>query len=146
MCDHPMKSKKRKISELTVNDANTLLLTLNDFQETLDEDEEDLPSALITVLDEFRTKLEVHRTNRFNSRYGLIADAQQHVSFSKVDAIVLLQVNIKSGPLFLVPEKRALAEERGSAEIKGKALSMEVLKNLIELVRQHVAVVVSILA
>ncbi|KAF5385104.1 hypothetical protein D9615_001045 [Tricholomella constricta] len=116
---------QRKIPDLTANDANTLLLSLNDFQAALDEDDEDLPSGLIEVLDQFRTKLEVVK----------------HVSFSKVDAIVLLQVNNKAGPLFLVSEKRALAEERGSAEIKGKALSMEVLKNLIELVRLHVAVV-----
>jgi hypothetical protein len=50
--------------------------------------------------------------------------------------------NIKSGPLFLVPETGASAEGRGLAKIEGKALSMGVLKELIELVRRHVAVVV----
>ncbi|KAF8711075.1 hypothetical protein AX14_013300 [Amanita brunnescens Koide BX004] len=118
-----MPTKKRKISDLTVNDANTLL-ALNEFQAALDEDE-DLPSGLITALDQFRTKLEVVK----------------HVTFSKVDALVLLQVNIKSGLLFLVPETRASAEERGLAEIEGKALSMGILKELIELVRRHMTVV-----
>ena len=56
---------------------------------------------------------------------------------------MLEEVNIMSEPLFLSPEKMALAEERGSAEINGKVLSMEVLKELIELVRHHVSVVVS---
>jgi hypothetical protein len=42
---------------------------------------------------------------------------------------MLHEVKIWTGPLLLVPEKRALAEEQGSAEIEGKALTMEVLKN-----------------
>jgi hypothetical protein len=60
-----------------------------------------------------------------------------------VDAITLLEVNIKSGPLFLIPEKKSFAEERGSADVEGKALTMQVLKELIQLVRHHVSVVVS---
>ena len=55
----------------------------------------------------------------------------------------MLAVNIKSGPLFLIPEKKSLAEERGSADVEGKALTMQVLKELIQLVRHHVSVVVS---
>jgi hypothetical protein len=62
--------------------------------------------------------------------------------FSKEDAITLLQVGIKTGPLFLVPETRLSAEELGSTEVGGKALTMEVLKQLIGLVRRHVSVVV----
>jgi hypothetical protein len=38
---------------------------------------------------------------------------------------------------------RLSAEELGSTEVAGKALTMEVLKQLIELVRCHVSVVVS---
>ncbi|KAF8334622.1 uncharacterized protein EI90DRAFT_2993534 [Cantharellus anzutake] len=119
-----MPPKKRKISDLTANDVNALSLTLNEFQMALVEDDEDLPPGLITALEQFREKLQVVK----------------HVSFSKVDSFVLLQVNIKSGPLFLVPEKKALAEELGSAEIGDRALSMKVLKELIELVRKHVSV------
>ena len=145
-----MPTKKRKISDLTVNDANTLLLTLNEFHAALDEDDEDLPSGLITALDQFRTKLEVVKVRiqslilAMGTRYQCAI--HQHVTFSKGDALVLLQVNIKSGPLFLVPETRASAEERGLAEIEGKALSMGILKELIELVRRHVIVVVSRMA
>jgi hypothetical protein len=57
--------------------------------------------------------------------------------------MTLLQVGIKTGPLFLVQAKRTLAEELGSNEESGKALTMDVLRQLIELVRRHVSVVVS---
>ncbi|KAF7760588.1 hypothetical protein Agabi119p4_11264 [Agaricus bisporus var. burnettii] len=87
-----MPTSKRKISDLAYN-ANSLLLSLHEFQESLDE------------------------------------------------ASTLPQANIKSGPLILIPEVKDLAEYQGSAEVEGKALSMEVLKQLIELVRRHVSVV-----
>jgi len=116
--------------KISNHDANALLLVINDLQAALDEDYEDVPSGLTAALDECRTKLEV----------------VEHASFSKVDSTVLVQVNIMSEPLFPVLEKKALAEERGSAEIKGKVLSMEVLKELIELVRHHVSVVISRMA
>lgn len=77
------------------------------------------------------------------SSWDLTDDFSQHVSFSKVDAITLIQIGIKTGPLFLVPGTRRLVEELGSAEVDGKALTMEVLKQLISLVRRHVSVVVS---
>ena len=67
----------------------------------------------------------------------------KHVSFSKVDALTLLHVGIKTGPLFLIPDQRQAAEEKGSTEVDGKALTMDVLKQLIALVRRHVSVVVS---
>ncbi|XP_006457421.1 hypothetical protein AGABI2DRAFT_123289 [Agaricus bisporus var. bisporus H97] len=113
-----MPTSKRKISDLAY-DANSLLLSLHKFQESLDEDDEDQP-GLVEALNKFRKKL---------------------ISFSKVGASALLQTNIKSGPLILVPEAIVLAEEQGSAEVEGKALSMGVLKQLIELVRRHVSVV-----
>ena len=53
-----MPHKKRKISDLTAGDANTLLQALNQFQDRLDDDDEDLPSGLLSALEEFRTKLE----------------------------------------------------------------------------------------
>jgi hypothetical protein len=52
-----MPHKKRKISDLTAGDANTLLQALNQFQDSFDDDE-DLPSGLLSALGEFRTKLE----------------------------------------------------------------------------------------
>ena len=73
----------------------------------------------------------------------LFGDFAKHVSFSEVDAITLLQVGIKTGPLFLVPETRLLAEGLGSTEVDGKSFTMEVLKQMISLVRCHVSVVVS---
>jgi len=120
-----MPQRKRKISDLTAGDANSLLQALNQFQHSLDDEDEDLPSGLLSALGEFRAQLE----------------AIKHVSFSKVDAITLLQVGIKTGPLFLVPETSLLAEGLGSTEVDGKSLTMEVLKQMISLVRHHVSVV-----
>jgi hypothetical protein len=45
-----MTRKKRKISELTVGDVNTLLEALNRFQDNLDDNDEDLPSAYMNRL------------------------------------------------------------------------------------------------
>jgi hypothetical protein len=52
-----MAYKKRKISGLTACDAVTLLEALNRFQDNTDDYDEDLPSGLLSVLDEFRTKM-----------------------------------------------------------------------------------------
>ena len=51
--------KKRKVSDLTVDDANALLRTLTEFKEQLDEEDEDLPTGLISGLEQLRRKLEV---------------------------------------------------------------------------------------
>jgi hypothetical protein len=51
--------KKRKVSDLTVDDANALLRTLAEFQEQLDEEDKDLPTGLISGLEQLRKKLEV---------------------------------------------------------------------------------------
>ena len=68
-----MPHKKRKISDLTVGDANALLQALNQFQGSLDEDDEDLPDGLITALEQFRAKIEsikvcAHQHLTFNAR------------------------------------------------------------------------------
>jgi len=53
-----MPHKKRKISDLTTADANSLLQSLNQFQDSLDDGDEDLPSGLLVALAELRMKLE----------------------------------------------------------------------------------------
>ena len=55
-----MPQKKRKISDLTAGDVNSLRLlqALNQFQNSLDDEVEDLPSGLLSALGEFRAKLE----------------------------------------------------------------------------------------
>ena len=55
----PTTRKKRKVSDLTADDANALLRTLAEFQEQLDEEDEDLPTGLISGLQQLRKKLEV---------------------------------------------------------------------------------------
>jgi len=55
----PSTRKKRKVSDLTVDDANALLRTLAEFQEQLDEEDEDLPTGLNSGLEQLRKKLEV---------------------------------------------------------------------------------------
>jgi hypothetical protein len=53
-----MGQKKRTLSDLTVGDRNALLVALDAFQGSL-EDDEDLPSGLLSTLGQFREKLEV---------------------------------------------------------------------------------------
>jgi hypothetical protein len=55
----PSTRKKRKVSDLTVDDAHALLRSLAVFQEQLDEEDEDLPTGLISGLEQLRKKLEV---------------------------------------------------------------------------------------
>jgi len=69
--------------------------------------------------------------------------SQKHTSFSKVDPTILIQVNIKIGPLFLVQDQIAAAKEIGSADINGRVITLDVLKELIALTRNRVSVVVS---
>ena len=58
-CTMPSTKKKRKVSDLTVDDANALLRTLAEFQDQLDEEDEDIPTGLISGLQQLRKKLEV---------------------------------------------------------------------------------------
>ena len=53
-----MPHEKRKISDWTAGDANQILQALNQFQGSLDEDDDDLPDGLITALEQFHTKIE----------------------------------------------------------------------------------------
>lgn len=117
--------KKRKLSNFTTGDRSAMLLALQHFQDTLDPDDEELPEGIHDTLDQLRQKLEL----------------VNHISFSKVDPTVLVQVNIKMGPLFLVPETINAAKEIGSADIEGQVITMDVLKELIMLTRKHVSVV-----
>jgi hypothetical protein len=55
----PSTRKKRKVSDLSVDDANVLLRTVAEFQEQLDEEDEELPTGLISGLEQLRKKLEV---------------------------------------------------------------------------------------
>lgn len=68
---------------------------------------------------------------------------KKHTSFSKVDPTVLVQVNIKIGPLFLVEDQIAAAKEIGSTDIDGRVITINILKELIALTRKHVSIVVS---
>jgi hypothetical protein len=61
-----MPHKKRKISGPTAEDANTLLQALNQFQDNLDDNDEDLPSGLLSALEKFRTKVEVIKVCKNN--------------------------------------------------------------------------------
>jgi hypothetical protein len=119
--------KKRKLSNFMTGDRSAMLLALQHFQDTLDPDDEELPEGIHDTLDQLRQKLEL----------------DNHISFSKVDPTVLVQVNIKMGPLFLVPETINAAKEIGSADIEGQVITMDVLKELIMLTRKHISVVVS---
>ena len=56
----------RKISDLTAGAADTLLQALNQFQYSLNDDDEDLPPSLLSALAEFRTKLEAINVRKNN--------------------------------------------------------------------------------
>ena len=68
-----MPHEKCKISDRTAGDANAILQALNQFQGSLDEDDDDLPDGLISALEQFRTKIEsikvcAHQHLTFNVR------------------------------------------------------------------------------
>jgi hypothetical protein len=52
-------AKKRKLSDLTAQDRNSLLSALAIVESTLDENDEELPFELISSLEKLRAKLEV---------------------------------------------------------------------------------------
>jgi hypothetical protein len=118
-------AKKRKLSNFTTDDRSAMLLALQHFQDTLDPEDEELPTGIHDTLDQLRQKLELVK----------------HTSFSKVDPTILVQVNIKIGPLFLVQDQIAAAKEIGSSDIDGRVITLDVLKELITLTRKHVSVV-----
>jgi hypothetical protein len=60
----PSTKKKRKVSDLTVDDANVLLCTLAVFHDQVDEEDEDLPTGLINGLQQLRKKLDSLRLFR----------------------------------------------------------------------------------
>ena len=53
------ETRKRKVSDLTADNANALLHTLAELQAQLDEEDEDLPTGLISGLQQLRKKFEV---------------------------------------------------------------------------------------
>jgi hypothetical protein len=77
------------------------------------------------------------------NRESKSSDAALHTSFSQVDPTILVQVNIKIGPLFSVQDQVAPAGEIGSADIDGWVITLDVSNELIALTRKHVSVVVS---
>ena len=125
-----------------------MLLALQHFQDTLDPEDEELPTGIHDTLDQLRQKLELIKV-RHNTCIYFYTDhdshrcRKQHTSFSKVDPTILVQVNIKIGPLFLVQDQIGAAKEIESADIDGRAITLDVLKELITLTRKHVSVVVS---
>ncbi|KAF8804939.1 hypothetical protein BYT27DRAFT_7258695 [Phlegmacium glaucopus] len=99
---------KRKVPNLTVDDANALLCTLAELQEQFDEEDEDLPTGLISGLQQLRKKLEVIPAR------------------CPFDALTLLQVKIKSGPLLLSPDVMSDIKSLG-VNMRMAELSMETL-------------------
>ena len=83
-----MRHKKRKLSDLTVGDRNALLTALNDFKDTLDVDDEELPSGLLSTLAQFREKLEVVKVS-----FNILCREKQPVLM-----ILLARIILKSGP------------------------------------------------
>ena len=140
-------AKKRKLSNFTTDDRSAMLLALQHFQDTLDPEDEELPTGIHDTLDQLRQKLELVKVRYIYNYLDIDHDShwclKKHTSFSKVDPTILVQVNIKIGPLFLVQDQIAAAKEIGSSDIDGRVITLDVLKELITLTRKHVSVVVS---
>ncbi|TFY78799.1 hypothetical protein EWM64_g5215 [Hericium alpestre] len=111
--------KRRKISDLIDDDENVLLNALTTFQATLDEDEEDLPPELLPALEKFRTKL------------GKVP----------VGHVLLLEFfsRTEDATSALLEERRAEAEAVGRSDIPSNAMSLDITKELIQLVCRHVS-------
>ena len=59
-------AKKRKLSNFTTDDRSAMLLALQHFQETLDPEDEELPTGIHDTLNQLRQKLELVKV-RYNT-------------------------------------------------------------------------------
>ena len=59
-------AKKRKLSNFTTDDRSAMLLALQHFQDTLDPEDEELPTGIHDTLDQLRQKLELVKV-RYNT-------------------------------------------------------------------------------
>ena len=59
-------AKKRKLSNFTTDDRSAMLLALQHFQDTLDPEDEELPTGIHDTLDQLRQKLELVKV-RYNA-------------------------------------------------------------------------------
>ncbi|KAH7881967.1 hypothetical protein F5I97DRAFT_1932140 [Phlebopus sp. FC_14] len=118
-----MVHKKRKISDLTIEDMSRLLLALVAFQENLDETDEELPPELLPALRKLSERLQVI----------------SHASLSRVDEVTFNKLGIALKPMFLPNEKRSEIEALGLAETEGNWLTIDATKELIRLIRNHVS-------
>jgi hypothetical protein len=59
-------AKKRKLSNFTTDDRSAMLLALQHFQETLDPEDEELPTGIHDTLSQLRQKLELVKV-RYNT-------------------------------------------------------------------------------
>ncbi|KAG2134880.1 uncharacterized protein EDB93DRAFT_1254384 [Suillus bovinus] len=98
-----MPSKKRKISDLTIEDTSRLFLALNTFQDNLDETE------LLPSLKKLAEKLQTRRT--------------QHIYFP--DQVIFNQLGIRSKPLVLRVDKRREIDSLGLAQTEVPTLDSQ---------------------
>ena len=92
-------AKKRKPSDLTAQDTNSLLSALAIFESTLDENDEELPSELIYSLEKLRAILDSEA--RVVHACIPVGFFQHSTSFSEVDSFTLVAALIQVRPLFL---------------------------------------------
>ena len=82
--------KKRKLSNLTTDDRSAMLLALQHFQDTLDPEDEELPTGIHDTLDQFRQKLELIKVHH-NTYIYLYTD---HVANSTLLSRKLIQPSL----------------------------------------------------
>ena len=133
-------AKKRKLSDLTAQDTNTLLSALAIFESTLDENDEELPSELIYSLEKLRAVLDSEA--RAVHACILVGFFQHSTSFSEVDPFTLVAAHILVRPLFLSLSMKKEIEALGKTNAATSFSSFDSTINLIKLVRNHVFIMV----
>ena len=133
-------AKKRKLSDLTAQDTNSLLSALAIFESTLDENDEELPSELISSLEKIRAVLDSEA--RVVHACIPVGFFQHSTSFSEVDPFTLVAAHILVRPLFLSLSMKKEIEALGKVDAATSFLSFESTINLIKLVRNHVFIMV----
>ena len=109
------------------------------FESTLDENDEELPSELISSFEKLRAILD----SEARVVHACIPVGFQHsTSFSEVDPFTLIAAHIQVRPLFLSLSMKKEIEALGKTNAATSFLSLDSTINLIKLVRNNVSIMV----
>ena len=110
------------------------------FESTLDENDEELPSELISSFEKLRAILDSEA--RVVHACIPVGFFQHSTSFSEVDPFTLVAALIQVRPLFLSLSMKKEIEALGKTNAATSFLSFDSTINLIKLVRNNVSIMV----